>query len=46
MMCNYMRFGGCRVDLPPEWLDSARTSRRVSARFLDEFEKLSPTTRS
>src|ERR1700678_3358934 len=21
MMCNYMRFGGCRVDLPAGWLD-------------------------
>ena len=21
MMCNYMRFGGVRVDLPVEWLD-------------------------
>ena len=20
MMCNYMRFGGCRVDLPAGWL--------------------------
>jgi len=40
MMCNYMRFGGCRCDLPPGWLDQA--SRVVSEfpRFLDEFEAL------
>ena len=24
MMCNYMRFGGCRVDLPAGWLGQAR----------------------
>ena len=24
MMCNYMRFGGCRVDLPQGWLEQAR----------------------
>ena len=24
MMCNYMRFGGCRVDATPAWLDEAR----------------------
>src|SRR3989440_424827 len=24
MMCNYMRFGGCRVDLPAGWVDEAR----------------------
>src|SRR5246127_5046392 len=23
MMCNYMRFGGCRVDLPTGWLEQA-----------------------
>src|SRR5205085_8780344 len=23
MMYNYMRFGGCRVDLPPGWIESA-----------------------
>jgi len=23
MMCNYMRFGGCRVDLPAGWLEQA-----------------------
>ena len=40
MMCNYMRFGGCRCDLPPGWLERARQSRRRFPRFLDEFEKL------
>ena len=24
MMVNYMRFGGCRVDATPAWLDEAR----------------------
>src|SRR5919109_190246 len=24
MMCNYMRFGGCRVDLPAGWVDAAK----------------------
>jgi NADH-quinone oxidoreductase subunit D len=24
MMCNYMRFGGCRCDLPPGWLPQAQ----------------------
>src|SRR5881409_285289 len=40
MMCNYMRFGGCRVDLPAGWL--AQTQRVVDEypRFLDEFENL------
>lgn len=40
MMCNYMRFGGCRCDLPNGWLE---LTRRVVARFpefLDEFEAL------
>ena len=31
MMCNYMRFGGCRVDLPAGWLQAgAEGCRRVS----------------
>jgi NADH-quinone oxidoreductase subunit D len=40
MMCNYMRFGGCRVDPPAGWL--AQTQQVVDAfpRFLDEFENL------
>jgi NADH-quinone oxidoreductase subunit D len=40
MMCNYMRFGGCRVDTPTGWLDQARTVVAEFPRFLDEFEKL------
>ncbi|HEY1992883.1 MAG TPA: NADH-quinone oxidoreductase subunit D [Edaphobacter sp.] len=40
MMCNYMRFGGCRVELPSGWL--AQTKKVVEAfpRFLDEYERL------
>ena len=30
MMCNYMRFGGLRVDLPPEWLEEVRAWWRGS----------------
>lgn len=40
MMCNYMRFGGCRVDLPPGWIDAARKVAADYPRFLDEFENL------
>jgi NADH-quinone oxidoreductase subunit D len=40
MMCNYMRFGGCRVDLPEGWLDPARKVVTEYPRFLDEFENL------
>ena len=40
MMCNYMRFGGCRCDLPPGWLDQARQVVGEFPRFLDEFEAL------
>jgi NADH-quinone oxidoreductase subunit D len=40
MMCNYMRFGGCRVDLPPGWLDGAKKIVAEYPRFLDEFENL------
>lgn len=40
MMCNYMRFGGCRVDLPPGWLDRARIVVEAFPRFLDEYEDL------
>jgi NADH-quinone oxidoreductase subunit D len=40
MMCDYMRFGGCRVDLPPGWLEAARQIVDGFPRFLDEFEKL------
>src|ERR1051325_3898676 len=40
MMCNYMRFGGCRVDLPEGWLDEAREVAANFPYFLDEFEAL------
>ena len=40
MMCNYMRFGGCRVDLPKGWLDETRKVVAEFPKFLDEFEKL------
>jgi NADH-quinone oxidoreductase subunit D len=40
MMCNYMRFGGCRVDLPSGWLEQTRKVVAEFPRFLDEFERL------
>lgn len=40
MMCNYMRFGGCRCDLPPGWLEQARQVTAQFPQFLDEFEAL------
>jgi len=40
MMCNYMRFGGCRCDLPAGWLDQARSVVAEFPGFLDEFERL------
>jgi len=40
MMCNYMRFGGCRVDLPPGWLEQVKTVVANFPRFLDEYERL------
>jgi NADH-quinone oxidoreductase subunit D len=40
MMCNYQRFGGCRVDPPPEWLEGARRVTEGYGAFLDEFERL------
>src|SRR5437764_6855331 len=43
MMCNYMRFGGCRVDLPAGWLDQAKRVVGEFPRFLDEFENLLST---
>jgi NADH-quinone oxidoreductase subunit D len=40
MMCNYMRFGGCRVELPKGWLE--QVSRIVDGlpKFIDETEAL------
>lgn len=40
MMCNYMRFGGCRVDLPAGWLDRAKKVVAGFPQFLDEYENL------
>jgi NADH-quinone oxidoreductase subunit D len=40
MMCNYMRFGGCRSDLPAGWADEARRVVDAFPRFLDEYERL------
>ena len=40
MMCNYMRFGGCRCDLPPGWVEQAKKVVNDFPGFLDEFETL------
>ena len=40
MMCNYMRFGGCRVDLPAGWMQQTQKVVDEFPRFLDEFERL------
>ena len=40
MMCNYVRPGGVREDLPEGWLESARSVVRNFPGFLDEFEAL------
>jgi len=40
MMCNYIRPGGVREDLPAGWLERAREVVRNYPRFLDEFETL------
>ncbi len=40
MMCNYMRFGGCRVDLPSGWLERAKKIVAGFPAFLDEYEAL------
>src|SRR5450755_3370359 len=39
MMCNYMRFGGCRVDASPAWLDATRKVVVGLPAFVDEFER-------
>jgi NADH-quinone oxidoreductase subunit D len=38
MMCNYMRFGGVRVDVSDEWLAQAKVLVENYGQFLDEFE--------
>src|SRR2546426_5050527 len=40
MMCNYMRFGGCRVDLPDGWLEEAKKVVEDFPRFVDEYTRL------
>ena len=39
MMCNYMRFGGCRVDASPAWLEATRKVVAGLPAFVDEFER-------
>ena len=43
MMCNYMRFGGCRVDASAAWLDAARKVVAGLPEFVDEFDRLLST---
>jgi NADH-quinone oxidoreductase subunit D len=40
MMCNYQRFGGCRLDPTPDWLAAAKKLTDGYGRFLDEYETL------
>jgi NADH-quinone oxidoreductase subunit D len=40
MMCDYMRFGGCRVDADVDWLSRAKKIVDIFPKFLDEFEEL------
>ena len=40
MMCNYLRFGGCRCDLPVNWLTEMNQFLDEFDRFLDDYEKL------
>ena len=40
MMCDYMRFGGCRVDASPEWLAHAKKIVDLFPRFVAELEQL------
>jgi len=40
MMCNYQRFGGCRVDPTPEWIAAAQKLVANYPRFLDEWEHI------
>jgi NADH-quinone oxidoreductase subunit D len=40
MMCNYMRFGGCRCELPRNWIEQAKQVVANFPKFLDEFEAL------
>ncbi len=40
MMCNYVRPGGVREDLPAGWVERAWEIVRAYPKFLDEFETL------
>src|SRR6202045_200179 len=40
MMCNYMRFGGCRVDLPKGWVEGVAAVVAGLPQFIDETEAL------
>ena len=40
MMCNFMRFGGCRCDAPAGWFEQVQKVTDEFPRFLDEFETL------
>jgi NADH-quinone oxidoreductase subunit D len=40
MMCNYMRFGGVRNDLPEGWLEQCKKVVDAFPAFLDEFDAL------
>ncbi len=40
MMCNYMRFGGCRVDASAAWLEKTRKLVAELPSFADEYEAL------
>ena len=40
MMCDYMRFGGCRVDASREWLAYAKKIVDRFPRFVDELDQL------
>jgi NADH-quinone oxidoreductase subunit D len=40
MMCNYQRFGGCRVNASAAWLAAAKELTEGYGAFLDEYEAL------
>jgi NADH-quinone oxidoreductase subunit D len=40
MMCDYMRFGGCRVDAGADWIDRAKSIVDLFPRFIDELQNL------
>src|ERR1700704_465537 len=40
MMCDYMRFGGCRVDAGDDWMERAKKEVSDFPRLLDEFEQM------